>query len=473
MGGRLAANTRKFTENIITSMALEYSDIPTLETWKKDSSVALAVRSKDQILTRIDELVDACGKAADGGAWLYLATDLFFTLDFWLKTQKTNSNLEKGREPAVMALYKCVVNWLCFSFGCTVNVLPRELEYYFGREMGFHGTKLDTALDCAQYLKRSEARKYKLFFKDGLAYQFPWWDSSARVGKAKFSLAQSKRAYEPAVFSGGHRVGWGGFAMSMGRDIYMAKHHCTKGFGKNGNFYHSSYLGGDAVMCAGTMHIEDGIIKGLSTDSGHYRPDNTHVLNLLQALKMYGVNLGTIQVQDHMGQAYLVGKADVFLANKGNWASALARRQANLTHLVTRLQESTEFEESIKKLWDDGLKAGLFSDDMPGRVYFAGLLLPNYKDRHGQTPFQGMNFIYALNALGRAISRKPDVYEKWIFDNWTRYINQHHVMDNAAGRDQFATFQVSQKSVADAGWDKQMVLDLLERTYKSKGLPWK
>ncbi|HEV2211503.1 MAG TPA: hypothetical protein VG167_22270 [Verrucomicrobiae bacterium] len=452
-------------------MALQYIDIPSLEVWKKDSNVTFAVRSKDQILTRIDELVDACAKAGDKGAWLYAATDLFFTLDYWLKIYKgLPKAMEAGREPAIMALYKCVVEGLCASFACTVNVLPRELEYYFGREMGFHGTKLDKALDCAQYLKRADVVKYKLFFKGGMACQFPWWDKTKKFGKSKLVLANSSRAYEPAVFQGAGRVNWGGFAMSMGRDIYMAKHHCTRDFGERGNFYHSSYLGGDAVMCAGTMLIEDGIIKGISTDSGHYRPSQMHVVNLLQSLQMRGVNVSTIEVQDHTGA--LVSRADVFMAHYGNWASALARRDANMTHQVLKLRENQEFEESIRKLWDDGVRSGTFTDDMPGRVFFAGVCLPNYTNRFGARPFEGMNFIFALNALARATSRNPDVYEKWIFEEWTRYLQQYHATDNLAGREQFARFEAAQPRVASAGWTKEMVLDLMKSTYQNKGLPW-
>jgi hypothetical protein len=68
--------------------------------------VALAWRANDPVLKRIDELVRAYALAPDDGAELYIASDLFFTLDYWLKVYKKKSKMEKGREPAVMALYK-------------------------------------------------------------------------------------------------------------------------------------------------------------------------------------------------------------------------------------------------------------------------------------------------------------------------------------------------------------------------------
>jgi hypothetical protein len=449
-------------------MAIEYTNIPSSERWKKDSSVALATRANDQILVRIDELINAREIALDDGAKLYVDTDLFFTLDYWLKIYKNNSKMDKGREPAIMALYKCVVDTLCFAFGCTVNVLPRELEYYFGRALGGHGAKLDLALDCATYLKRADVHKYKLFFKNGLAYQFPWWKTNAREGKTKFVLANSSTASNPAVFdpsNTGYRNNWGGFAMSMGRDIYMAKHHCTKDAGENGNFYHSSYLGGEPVMCAGTMLIENGVLKGVSTDSGHYRPTQQHVVNLLQALSMWGVNLSGLDVQDHYGA--LQSKGDVFLSSRGSWASALARREANFTHIAATLRETSQLENAIKKLWNDGVASGLFSNDMPGMVFFAGVCLPNYTNKSGETPYQGINFVFALNALARALGRKEDVYETWFFDDWIKYMQQNNLTENALNRQKYANWR------GVNGWSPDRVLATLESAYKHKNLPWK
>lgn len=457
-------------------MALTYRDIPTIEAWKKDSSVAMATRSKDAVLGRIDALVEACGKAeaaGDGGQWVYLACDLFMSLDYWLKVHTRNAAMEKKREPAVMALYKCVAEWLCVSFSCTVNVLPRELELYFGRELGFHGAKLDKAFDCAISLQRAEAKKYRLFFKDGKAFMFPWWKKSSRPGETKLVPADSKHAANPGVFDDGtgYRTGWGGFAMSMGRDIYMAKHHCTRARGENGNFYHSSYLGGDPVMCAGTMLIEDGVIKAISTDSGHYRPTQMHVVNLLQALQMRGVNIAAIDVQDHEGT--VVAKANAFIQANGNWAAMLARRQANITHLASALHERSDFEDSIKKLWTQGVQGGTFRDDMAGRAHFASILqyYTRYSNGKSHKPFEGVSFLFVLEALARATSRAPDAWEKWIFESWTDYARDNRATDSQDGRKKFARWMRTGPDLA--GWSDDDVVDLLKKAYESRRLPWR
>lgn len=447
---------------------LVFKAFPTLDQWKRASSVALAVRDKDVILNRIDELVDASNRAADDGARLYIRCDLFFTLDYWLKTYKHSTKMDKGREPAVMNLYKYVAYRLSDAFKCQINVLPRELEFYFGRELSAHGSELDAALNCASYLKRADLRKYKIYFKEGLAYQFPWWKTTKSFSESKFELADSSHASNPAVFdphSTGYRRHWGGFAMSMGRDIYMAKHHCTRDFGENGNFYHSSYLGGQHVMLAGTMLIERGVIKAVSTDSGHYQPDQRHVINLLQTLQMYGVHTGSIDIQDYTGA--FVAKGSTFLTNNGNWAAMVARRQANLTHIARNLRETQVFEDRIKKLWDQGVRSHIFQDNMEGRIYFAGTLLPYYVDGSGDRPFQGANMLYVLNALNRATHRAPDASQKWWFDKWTDYLRTNRgVTDNESSRKLFAQYYGPPFK-----WPPALVCQVLDKAYTARNLP--
>jgi hypothetical protein len=319
--------------------SVTYKNPPSVEQWRNDSSVTFATRKNDVILTRIDSLMEALWKAPDAAAQLFVGCDLFFSLDYWLKIAKNNPKMEKERQPAIQALYEWVVGFLCRSFNVTVNVLPRELEYMFGREMGDHGSKLDQEWDCARYLTRAEAKKYRLWFKKGKAYQFPWWDKSKSFGAdfgKMLTLAESDRAHNPAVIS---QAKFGGFAMSMGRDFYLARHHCG-GIGQFTNHYHSSYLAGNAVMCAGTMLIEGGVIKCVRTDSGHYQPTDAHLLNVLQAFQMVQVPLSTLYVENYNGT--MRSRGTDFLASQGNWNTVMRRKQANFQHIQSRVDSKNE-----------------------------------------------------------------------------------------------------------------------------------
>src|SRR5205823_5961883 len=82
--------------------------------------------------------------------------------------------------------------------------------------------------------------------------------------------------------------GYAGFALSMERQLYMAHHRGS--FNKD-NFFHSSYLSGDAVLCTGTINIVNGVVKGLCNDSGHYQPTLEHLVNVVRTLQMHGANI--------------------------------------------------------------------------------------------------------------------------------------------------------------------------------------
>jgi len=304
-------------------VAFRYYAIPTLAQWQKDSSVSLAVRKHDVILVRIDQLLDYHDAVRGKPHASVVLCDLFFTLDYWLKTYRTNRHMEKGRAPSVQALYECVVDELCKIFNCTVNVLPRELELMFGRELSDVGVNVDineTHGWKAYYAKRSELPLFKLYFKNGLAYQYQWWKKPHGVRV----LANSANAYSPEAGAKAVGKNYGFFVMSMSRDIYMMRHGQI---GKSRyRIFHSAYLAGDTVMAAGSMLITNGVIERIRCDSGHYKPTPANMVALLQTLQMVGVNLAPILMEDFLGQE--VGRAIDFLQQHANWRLLLEQKGA-------------------------------------------------------------------------------------------------------------------------------------------------
>jgi hypothetical protein len=59
--------------------------MPSKSEWLKSSSVLLANRNSDPILTRIDNIVEAYEHSKSGGECIYLYGELFFATDLWLK----------------------------------------------------------------------------------------------------------------------------------------------------------------------------------------------------------------------------------------------------------------------------------------------------------------------------------------------------------------------------------------------------
>lgn len=319
-----------------------YTSVPTLVQWQKDTAPSPAhakmgpQRAQDPILTRIDTIITQYHMShSDGQKW-YLINDLMFCTDYWLKRQGQGASrhLDPARQPAVYALFAASADWLCKLFSCTINVLPRELEKAFGRELGYHGQHIDSRPGVAQYLTRGEVNQYRLMFRDGKAHQFPWWEKKGK----KIVLAESSRSpgtYNPksGMTEAMFEKNYSGFVMSMGRDLYMAPHFGC--YGKD-NFFHSSYLAGNAVMCAGSMLIENGVIKGIKTDSGHYRPTPEHLTNTLLALQMVGVELKGITCSYFDKGGFLSMSAENLLAARGNWGRIHTGQKQFEQHLLER-----------------------------------------------------------------------------------------------------------------------------------------
>lgn len=79
-------------------------------------------------------------------------------------------------------------------------------------------------------------------------------------------------------FSG---MGWGIFVCSAKGDLFVATH-------KVGEFHHSTLLAGGSVAAAGEIVIDAGIIKMISSKTGHYRsggPEMRRMLQLIPAIQ--------------------------------------------------------------------------------------------------------------------------------------------------------------------------------------------
>lgn len=392
-----------------------YTTIPSASQWKKDSSTLLSRRADDPLLGQIDEALDFF--ALDGQDRLTreqkkfaqndIACDLFFLLDQWLKTFRTARCVDKGREPAIQALYRCTAEHLCGIFGCTINLLPAQLELFFGRSLTVHGSQIDAVSSVAKYLTRAESETFKLHWKNALAY---------RWSNGKLVLADS-RDQEVNLTRVGNE--FAGYVMSMSRDVYMAAHFDgNQGTGHQANFYHSSYLAGGTVLCAGSIRIDKGRVTGVQTDSGHYQPDPSHVVNFLRTLRMHGVNLQQVKVFDYEGRALQV-EADVFVDNDGSWGQILERGRSNLLNLQAVNGKHKELGDTIVKLWKDGLRRGTWRDDEQGIELFVGIFLQMWHHpANGKNTFGGVRSDYVLAALGRESSQRKRKMDEELLAAW-------------------------------------------------------
>lgn len=87
--------------------------------------------------------------------------------------------------------------------------------------------------------------------------------------------------------------------------------NCYTSFGENPGdgkkFHHSTILSGVAVLCAGAIVVEKGMLKEIDNASGHYKPAKEHLLNALRELQKKRVNLNGVRVLYLAGMRQLDG----------------------------------------------------------------------------------------------------------------------------------------------------------------------
>lgn len=68
--------------------------------------------------------------------------------------------------------------------------------------------------------------------------------------------------------------GWAIFVVSPEGEFFSGSHAV-------GRHHHSSFLGGGAIMAAGELVVDDGVIRIITAKSGHYRPSAANMLTLV------------------------------------------------------------------------------------------------------------------------------------------------------------------------------------------------
>jgi hypothetical protein len=316
-------------------------NIPRPEEWQRDSSVTLAIRNNDTTLRRVDNLLEqyARNEGASAAARFRrqcLVCDLFFTVDFWLKTYRNNFHMASGRADTVNALYRCVVDQLCGAdmFDCPVNILPTMLEAMFGRSLSDDAVRVDAEDRAAEYMSLAMATKSKLVIKSGLLYGYRWESGGEQglqvVPTNKLVRLDTCDLANPAVHAdampGFERYAF--FVMSVDRDLFMRQHYSATlkpipyaPGNLNPGIYHSSYLGQNHVGFAGSMLVENGVLRSLRNDSGHFKPNDSNYVALLWALQMHGISTDGVSCYEHTGRYWC--RARDILNNNGDWTSLI------------------------------------------------------------------------------------------------------------------------------------------------------
>jgi hypothetical protein len=311
---------------------IPYTSLPSVATFRTDSNGTIDARTGDSILQRIDEILaqhhNNHGRVMFQAAKMrevMILGRLYMAMDMWLKDVKLNANRDKpvwkqSCLHAVESLYKVGCFKLADRVGVPINQLPFWINESFGKSMGAHGVELDLDKGMAKYMDAPEADLCRIKFEAGRAYM-----RNTAAADIEFVPASSDAFMNDKIFAGGyakHLKGHAGYVLSMGGDFFMGQHQVGGKPGASANTYHSSYTAGQAIRCAGTWKVEGGVVKEISDSSGHYQPTLHHMINAVETLKTYGVDIANLKVhyygKDAQGQnVNVVGQAaTVFLATQ-------------------------------------------------------------------------------------------------------------------------------------------------------------
>jgi hypothetical protein len=306
-------------------MPYPYHAIPTLATWQSDSSVFLSIRSRDRLMGTIDSLVaayhDPTLVAVQRETLFYLRSAILY----WLKrinatpkntapTGLNSSNLPAtvkvsgaaGRTEAVRALHVIVTSELFTQFRVRSELaLKTSLQTTYGATN--HGLATDQQwlmgaghAAMSVYLTTAGAqRMYKLRFRNGVAWRW-------KFATNNYAIFDSTDNTESETND--RKVH---FVMNKKGAIYA-------GFDRNAIWFkHSSLVGGEDSLAAGRMRVDSGVVTHVENDSGHYHPVHTHMINLLNRLRVYAADVSRTSVR-RMSDRQVFTAAQV-LASPATW----------------------------------------------------------------------------------------------------------------------------------------------------------
>ncbi len=63
-----------------------------------------------------------------------------------------------------------------------------------------------------------------------------------------------------------------------------------------GQIHHSSFLKGEPVVMAGEIEVFNGILIGITNNTGHYHTKEKHIIQFLEILKKKGVDIQSVEI---------------------------------------------------------------------------------------------------------------------------------------------------------------------------------
>lgn len=191
---------------------------------------------------------------------------------------------------------------LCHLMNVGAMQLVARLTDVFGTALTDHGRNTDANANPL-HLSAIERAQRRVIFRGGRAYYL-----RQLLGRPAHEALLDTTQLEDRPNSGKnesyqqiHRPKAWGFVLSLDQVFYVTQH----GFVHQGaetqkyvqpRFFHSSYLSGSRVLCAGDCVVERGLVTSISNASGHYQPSQESLAYVVEALRRNGMNTSALRV---------------------------------------------------------------------------------------------------------------------------------------------------------------------------------
>ncbi len=253
-----------------------FQQMPSYSKWKSESSAIFALRSSDKLLKQIDGLVKLYHQKPE--SQLEVSYQLYRATSYWMKHIGGKVKGSDRRFEAIENLHRFIGAEFQRVFDVDPGDMDQLLTLVFGKPVHVaydDGEVFNEARTVAYLIDEELRRSHKLVFRKGLAYK-----------RNKQGLV----LYDTKDEQGKDCVGEAIFVMDREGKIY------TGSYAKS-EFHHSSFLAGGWSMSAGVMKITRGQIETVCPDSGHYQPGKQQMLNVVERLKTYNVDLTKLIVK--------------------------------------------------------------------------------------------------------------------------------------------------------------------------------
>ncbi len=245
---------------------------------------------------------------------------LLLTMPHFKYDYDANKNVDENNKR-----YMALLRWRLFADTLgTGEGKPLEKEHWI--EKRFNGNPFFYRYWIADATSRQSSRQARqdagfAYFANPASYKVKFEDGKLYVSDgSNYQLLDDDDC--AAHLASGETI----YVIDTDKNFYVFHNLVPKDI--EGGIQHSSLLMGKPVLCAGTIKVKQGKLSYIDIGSGHYKPQDRHLLKALGVLSENGVTLSEVNVCDVFPPPYPKPEinAEIYLSEHPQSKPSLKKR---------------------------------------------------------------------------------------------------------------------------------------------------